>query len=151
MKKLTFASISMLLLAITACNAGNSGATGSHNATDSLINTAAGDVPEEFRHGAKLITSNDCFTCHAIDSVVKGPAYKTIAQKYGHYEGVVANLTHGIINGSKGIWGEEEMTPHPGLSSQDAREMVLYIFSLDSTRTTDTSGTYGSLKQRPKN
>ncbi|BAV06368.1 cytochrome c [Filimonas lacunae] len=138
-----------LLLFFVACNSGNSGATGSHNATESLINTAANIVPEEFRNGARLITANDCFTCHAVDSVVKGPAFKIIAQKYQHLDGVVSNLSRSIISGSKGIWGDEQMTAHPNLSNADAREMILYIFSLDSTHTYDTTGTRGSLKKQP--
>ena len=134
--------ISSLLLLLSACNGfrSNKHATGT-TATDSLINSTAADVPVEFRRGAKLITANDCLTCHQLDKKVVGPSYKDIAGKYSHNEGAVSNLVSGIINGSKGIWGEERMTPHPNLAYTDAKEMVLYIFSLDSTHTKDTTGT----------
>jgi cytochrome c len=135
-------TISILLLLLNACNGfrckKHSTAT---TATDSLINSTGANVPAEFRRGAKLITANDCFTCHQLDKKLTGPSYKDIAGKYSHNDGVVSNLVSGIINGSKGIWGEERMTPHPNLHYTDAREMVLYIFSLDSTHTKDTTGT----------
>jgi cytochrome c len=132
----------VLLLLLGACN----GFTGKKHppvtsATDSLINSAGALVPEQFRRGARLITANDCLTCHQLEKKMTGPSYKEIARKYTHVEGTVSNLATGIVRGSKGIWGVETMTPHPNLSVADAREMVLYIFSLDSTHTKDTTGT----------
>lgn len=129
-------------LLTTACqSSGNRTNSRNANATDSIIDMTGSNAPELYRAGAYLISGNDCFTCHSVDSAVKGPAFKKIAQKYHHYEGVLSNLTNGIINGSKGIWGDQEMTPHPNLSHADARKMVLYIFSLDSTHVHDTTGT----------
>lgn len=133
-----------------ACRqSGNNTSSKGSNATDSLVNSSGATTIAEVRTGAQLITANDCLTCHSIDSVVKGPAFKTIAQKYHHYEGVVSNLSRSIISGSHGIWGDEVMTPHPNLSPAEASEMIQYIFSLDTTHTADTTGTYGSLKSKP--
>ena len=35
-----------------------------------------------------------------------------------------------IISGGMGHWGDIAMTPHPGLSETDAREMARYVLSL---------------------
>lgn len=142
-------AIAITFTAFTACKqSGNTTSSKGSNATDSLINTAGTLAATEVKTGAQLVTSNDCFTCHSIDSVVKGPAFKTIAQKYNHLEGVISNLSRSIISGSRGIWGTEEMTPHPTVTPAEAREMIQYIFSLDSTHTADTTGTYGGIKYR---
>ncbi|GGH71511.1 cytochrome c [Filimonas zeae] len=146
--KLSMLLSAALVVATVSCRqSGNS--TGTATATDNLINNAQ-TATNEVLAGAQLITKSDCFTCHAVDSVVTGPAFKTIAQKYQHIEGNVNKLSNSIIDGSKGIWGPVEMTPHPYVSTADAQEMVRYIFSLDSTHTTDTTGTYGNLKSKPR-
>lgn len=144
---LTTCAIVIAFNAFIACKqSGNNTSSKGSTATDSLVNTAGTLAATEVQAGAQLVTTNDCLTCHSIDSVVKGPAFKTIAQKYTHLEGVISNLSRSIISGSRGIWGNEEMTPHPGVTPAEAREMIQYIFSLDSTHTADTTGTYGGIK-----
>lgn len=150
MKKL-FILLTVAVLGVISCRqSGNSTSSRGSTATDSLINNVETAGTGAAMPGARLITRSDCFTCHAIDSVVTGPAFKTIAQKYQHLEGNVNKLAGSITNGSKGIWGQVEMTPHPYVSASDAQEMVRYIFSLDSTHTADTTGTYGNLKSKPR-
>lgn len=133
--------IVVTLLGFTACETkqGKKGGT-SISGTDSLINSSGAVAPEPFRLGAKLITSNDCLTCHQLENKVVGPSYREIARKYPHNEGTIDNLVISIIRGSKNIWGPEVMTPHPEVPVKDAREMVKYIFSLDSTNNNDTTG-----------
>jgi len=79
-------------------------------------------------NGLALMQKSDCFACHKNDSKLIGPSYQEIANKY-----TAANadmlVTH-IIDGSTGIWGEMQMTPHPGLSTADAKAMVDYILTL---------------------
>lgn len=136
--------ISFLLVLLLCVSCGNQegkqpGKTVS--GTDSLINTSGASAPEHVREGARLVTSSDCFTCHSLEQKIVGPSYRDIARKYPHVDGVVNNLASGIIRGSRGVWGTEAMTPHPELTHEQAREMVLYIFSLDSTNLNDTTGT----------
>lgn len=113
-------------------------------ATDSVINQGHGAADSAFSEGARLIARNDCLTCHNIDKKVVGPSYKDVARKYrNNYEGTVDNLASSIIHGSRGIWGQAAMTPHPNLSHEDARKMILYIFSLrDSLPVQDTAAPY---------
>ncbi|WP_147313932.1 c-type cytochrome [Deminuibacter soli] len=123
----------LFALAILACNnpAPKTGGGGTLSpATDSLVNSGGHSADEAVRDGAVLITRADCFTCHAIEKKVVGPSYKDIARKYQPLEGNVDKLTTAIIRGSRGIWGDAAMTPHPNISHEDARKMVNYIFSL---------------------
>jgi cytochrome c len=81
-------------------------------------------------NGAKLISGSDCLGCHKEREKLVGPAYTAVAQKYPSTEANIAMLSKKIITGGKGNWGEIPMTPHPGLSETDAKEMVKYILSL---------------------
>ena len=80
--------------------------------------------------GAKLIAGSTCLGCHKEKEKLVGPAYVAVAQKYPATEANIAMLAGRIIQGGKGHWGEVPMTPHPGLSVDDAREMTKYILSL---------------------
>ena len=128
--------LSCCCILIFACNSNNSAGkeyADSTSATDSIINSAGNIVDSQYREGARLVAANDCFTCHKVEQENIGPSYKQIAAKYHFYEGNVENLSHSIIHGSKGLWGNKEMTPHPNLDPKDANEMVRYILSLDTT------------------
>ena len=80
--------------------------------------------------GAQLVAASDCASCHREGEKLVGPAYKDVAAKYANTEANVAMLAGKIINGGKGNWGEIAMTPHPGLSETDAKEMMRYILSI---------------------
>jgi cytochrome c len=80
--------------------------------------------------GAKLIASSDCLSCHKDNEKVVGPSYAAVAEKYPDTEASIALLAGKILKGGSGNWGAVPMTPHPGLSEADAREMTKYILSL---------------------
>ncbi len=80
--------------------------------------------------GVKLMTASDCASCHKERQKLVGPAYQDIAKKYAASDANVAMLANKIIQGGKGHWGEVPMTPHPGLSEADAKEMTKYILAV---------------------
>ncbi|BFO67310.1 c-type cytochrome [Chryseobacterium sp. KCF3-3] len=88
--------------------------------------TASSDASKH--EGLKLIEGTDCLTCHKIDSKLIGPSYQEVAAKYTDAD--LDMLAQKIIDGGKGNWGEIPMTPHTGLSKENARQMVKYILSL---------------------
>ena len=101
------------------------------NATDSLVNMQSSPAGHEYEKGAKLIAGNDCLTCHRVQEKTTGPSFAEIATKYHHDQKLVAYLTNSVVHGSKGIYGEKEMTPHPQIEVQDIHEMIRYIFSVE--------------------
>lgn len=126
-------------ISIMACNGENSNAKGhkvddSTKSTNQLINSAGNNVPEEYKEGANLVTSNDCLTCHKINEKLVGPAFVTIADKYEMNEGNINNLYQSIKKGSSGIYGTQVMTPHPNLTPQDGTAMAKYILSLRTNK-----------------
>lgn len=80
--------------------------------------------------GEVLIAYSDCYTCHKVDQKSIGPAFKDIAKRYPANKAYIDMLTQKVITGGSGTWGSPIMAPHPRLSSEDARTMVLYILSL---------------------
>lgn len=80
--------------------------------------------------GAQLMAASDCASCHRDAEKLVGPGYKDIAAKYPNTDANVTTLAGKIISGGKGNWGDIAMTPHPGLSESDAKEMTRYILSL---------------------
>lgn len=78
--------------------------------------------------GLALIEGADCLTCHKMDTRVVGPSYQEVADKYT--EGDLDMLAGKIIEGGKGNWGEIPMTPHAGMSKENAKKMVEYIMTL---------------------
>ncbi|MEQ8583805.1 MAG: DUF1080 domain-containing protein [Marinoscillum sp.] len=81
--------------------------------------------------GAQLIERSDCKSCHNEEVKTVGPAYISVARKYSDSDESVKMLAGKVINGGSGVWGEAMMTPHAGLSEEDAGEMIRYILSLD--------------------
>ncbi|CAN5229617.1 hypothetical protein BH11BAC6_BH11BAC6_16660 [soil metagenome] len=107
-------------------------------ATDSLINSAGATVPDEYKTGAELITKNDCLGCHQLDKQNIGPSYNDVSAKYTFDPGIVDNLSHSIIYGSKGLYGVNVMPPHPNISIVDAKAMAGYILSLKNQDASQT-------------
>ncbi len=116
-------------LAVTACSKQpvNTDAESNVMLEEPVVKTvdsaAAGKHP-----GLALIEGADCLTCHKEDARLVGPSYQEVADKYT--EGDLEMLATKIIEGGKGNWGEIPMTPHTGMSRENAKKMVEYIMTL---------------------
>ncbi len=85
----------------------------------------------DYQKGLALVSKSDCFSCHKINDPLTGPTYVDVAKKYANYpDTIVEHLANKIIHGGNGVWGEPSMTPHAGISQEDAQAMVKYILSL---------------------
>ncbi|HEX7844346.1 MAG TPA: c-type cytochrome [Chitinophagaceae bacterium] len=84
-----------------------------------------------YKKGLDLVSKNDCLTCHNIREPHTGPSYQDVANKYASYpDTIVAHLANKVISGGTGVWGETFMTPHAGVTKEDAEAMVKYILLL---------------------
>ncbi len=84
----------------------------------------------EYARGKILIDRADCKSCHAVDRLVNGPAFQSVAERYRKDPAAVRRLAGKVIHGGGGNWGQTLMMPHPQLSEADASEMVRWILSL---------------------
>ncbi|NRF41581.1 c-type cytochrome [Pedobacter foliorum] len=87
-------------------------------------------APAAKMKGEALLGKSDCLACHSKTQKLVGPAYVNVAGKYPATDENIEHLADKIIAGGQGVWGAIPMTPHPGLSKDDAKEMVKYILSL---------------------
>lgn len=88
-----------------------------------------------YQKGLQLASEKQCFTCHAVDTRINGPAYREVADKYANYpDTIVSHLANKVITGGSGVWGENIMTPHPSLSKEDAETLVKYVLLLKTQK-----------------
>jgi cytochrome c len=73
----------------------------------------------------------DCFSCHAVDKEVVGPAWITIAGHYHHDASKVPFLASKIRNGSVGDFGKIPMPAHQDMNDKLATYLANYILSLN--------------------
>ena len=112
-----------ILVVVGGCNnasdkGGPSGAVGQPQAADM-------STPD----GMTLIASNDCGTCHSVDTKIVGPSFKDIAAKYPNTPENVSQLAAKVVAGGSGVWGSTPMAGHPALAKADAEKMIGYIMS----------------------
>jgi cytochrome c len=108
-----------------------------NNSVEILVDTLghhSDSATSVYEKGNNLITQSDCLGCHKIKEKNIGPSYVEIAEKYSPTPENIRHLTSAILKGSKGIWGEVPMQPHPTISEADATEMVHYILSLKGVK-----------------
>lgn len=139
MKNLFFTAI-FLSLTITSCSEKKEQVAEQQPTTESntmmeepkpaasadTASTTAAAKPED--EGKALVEGADCLSCHKVDSKLVGPSYQDVAAKYT--EADIDHLAQKVIDGGKGVWGDVPMTPHAGLSKENAQKMVKYILSL---------------------
>ena len=73
--------------------------------------------------GEKLVKSNDCSSCHALDHQVVGPAYGAVAKRYAGQTDAPQKLAQKIKEGGGG------MTPHPDLTDVQLRAIVRWVLA----------------------
>jgi cytochrome c len=78
----------------------------------------------------QLTQKSDCFSCHAADHLIVGPAYNAIAKKYAGQADAASLLARRIREGGSGTWGNIRMPPHPNLTDAQTKEIAQWILSL---------------------
>jgi len=97
---------------------------------------AAGSMDEPvdpslpFAAGKALMMSMDCKSCHKTNETVIGPAFAAVANKYKKNRATYAQLTAKIQNGGTGVWSDVTMPAHPSLKTEEAKQILDWIFSL---------------------
>ncbi|MGO4919059.1 ThuA domain-containing protein [Maribacter spongiicola] len=81
--------------------------------------------------GKALTQAMDCKTCHKEAEASIGPNYKDVAAKYKERRDALAYIQGKIVTGGTGVWGEVTMPAHPNVTSDESRQIALYILSLN--------------------
>jgi len=90
------------------------------------------DITEDpvYQKGVEIVANSDCKTCHMIEEKNVGPAWRDVANRYADSTNAVAYLSHKIINGGSGVWGQVPMAAHPTMSQEDAEALAKYVLLL---------------------
>jgi cytochrome c len=75
----------------------------------------------------------DCFSCHAINKEVVGPAWIAIADHYHHDRSRAPYLAAKIRNGSVGDFGRIPMPAHQDMNNKLAIYLANYILALNGS------------------
>lgn len=134
--------ISLGLLALAsvtfACGGGGSSTSESSSEQTASAPAPAKEVSLEEKYqddpiyikGLEKVKGSDCQSCHMVERKIVGPSYAEVAAKYESTEENVEMLAAKVIAGGVGVWGEVPMPAHPGLSEEDAKDMVRYVLLL---------------------
>lgn len=89
------------------------------------------DESVKYARGKALIAASDCYTCHAVDKTINGPAFAAVAERYKtDRDFSVKTIYRKIIYGGSGNWGQRAMSAHPTIREEDAIEMAKWILAL---------------------
>ena len=86
--------------------------------------------------GLDRMKRSDCFNCHAVDQPRVGPPLVEVANKYRGKEGALDASVERVLKGSTGVWGKIPMIPHSHHTTDEIREMVGWIYSLEPSSLT---------------
>jgi cytochrome c len=96
----------------------------------SLLSVSVVFAAQPAEVGQKLVSENDCSSCHAPRRTLVGPSYAAIAKRYAGQASATATLAARIREGGSGNWGDVTMTPHPNLTDAQARQMLAWILTM---------------------
>lgn len=105
------------------------------DSSGTTTSTSTGSMPK----GEMIARGSDCFSCHAIDQKIVGPAFDAVAAKFAGKPGAETTLTDAIKKGHVGTWGNVPMPAHPQLSDAKIKEIVSWILTLKQAKTTASS------------
>ncbi len=77
--------------------------------------------------GLSLMKKSTCFGCHAHKSRMTGPSFQEIAARYETNESTIKNLSNHILNGSLGVWGDQQMPAHADFTEEQCNQIAKYI------------------------
>ncbi|WP_405382662.1 ThuA domain-containing protein [Maribacter sp. LLG6340-A2] len=89
--------------------------------------------------GKALTQAMDCKTCHKEAEASIGPNYKDIAMKYKERRDAARYIQGKIVTGGSGVWGEVTMPAHPKITTDESRQIALYILSLSGEQKKEKS------------
>jgi cytochrome c len=104
----------------------------SHGEADAAALTGGGSP----KHGAELIRSYGCGTCHSVPRVpganaTVGPNLQGIASR-AYIAGVLPNVPNNMVRWIQNPQAVDQKTamPNLGVSSRDARDIAAYLYTL---------------------
>jgi cytochrome c len=80
--------------------------------------------------GLSLMKKSTCFGCHAHKTKLAGPSFQEIAERYETTGENIKTLGNHILNGSIGVWENQQMPAHPDFTEEQCRQIASYILEM---------------------
>ena len=77
-----------------------------------------------------LAQKSACMSCHQVAKKVVGPSFQDVAKKYKGDAKAADHIVGVIKKGSKGVWGQVPMPPHPQVSDENAKKLADWILAM---------------------
>ncbi|TVQ01229.1 MAG: hypothetical protein EA359_14260 [Balneolaceae bacterium] len=100
--------------------------------TDMPLNSGLQEIKEN--EGLYLMRKSTCFGCHADKTMLVGPSFSDISDRYPNNPETMSTLANRIVNGSSGKWSDIDMPPHNDLSIEEAKKISAYILQQGSRK-----------------
>lgn len=84
-------------------------------------------VKELENKGLSLLKKSTCFGCHADKTVLAGPSFSQMAERYEKNTLTINSLARHIKEGSTGEWGSIEMPSHPDFTVEETEQIAEYV------------------------
>jgi cytochrome c len=80
--------------------------------------------------GLSLIKKSTCFGCHSHKAKLAGPSFEEISNRYEPNERTKKQLSDHILNGSRGVWGDQQMPAHPDFTEDQRLQIANFILQV---------------------
>lgn len=87
-------------------------------------------TPVDIEAAAQLARSRNCLACHAVDSKLIGPSFRSVSVRYAGQPGAADLLVPRIIDGGSGVWGSIPMPPNFNVTLDEAKLLAAAILTL---------------------
>ncbi len=94
-----------------------------------VLLTAAALIASPAFASKELAQKNACFSCHAPDHKVVGPAFQDVSKKYSGQKDAEATLVKNIRSGGAGKWGPIPMPAQTALSDADVKALAAWVLA----------------------
>jgi cytochrome c len=92
------------------------------------------------------MSQSTCLNCHAATTKLIGPSFDLVAKRYSTKDNAKRYLLESVIIGSTGIWGEEQMPPHPDITEEEAGLIIDWILNQEDSPTQFYVGLEGAIR-----
>lgn len=87
-------------------------------------------TPVDIDAAVQLARAKACLACHAVDTRLIGPSFRSVSARYAGQPGAADMLVPRIIDGGAGVWGSIPMPPNFNLSLDEAKLLAAAILTL---------------------
>lgn len=86
-------------------------------------------TPVDLAAAAQLARDRFCLACHALETKLIGPSFRSVSDRYDGQAGAADLLANRILNGGSGVWGSVPMPPNVTVTPAEAKVLAAAILA----------------------